>query len=236
MLMNERKRPIGSLTRPAPVSDTLRQVALLLGGMALAIAITAPGQVNASPGHHTGGHDHASPDHAESAHSDDDHAHGNQAHGNDDHEHDHSAADHAHGDNDHAHEDHAHEDHAHGGGGHGWQAPQEWVKRESPLEPDAETLALGQQVYQRYCSACHGPSGEGDGLAPASIYFDPSPTNLALHGAAHTVGEYAWLITEGGHSSAMPRYREKLEEDAIWSVVLYIRYELAGGQSADHQH
>ncbi|EWH03932.1 c-type cytochrome [Halomonas sp. BC04] len=277
MLMNDSKRPTGSLPLPGPVSHSLRHVALLVGGLALAVAITAPGQADASPRHDTGGHAHASPDLAEPAHGDDDHAHGSHdhsdnehAHGDDDHAHgddnhaahgddghahgddDHAAHGddgHAHGDDDHAaHGDdgHAHgddddaahgdNDHAHGNGGHGWQAPQGWAERESPLEPDAETLAYGQQVYQRYCSACHGPSGQGDGLAPASIYYDPSPTNLALHGAAHAAGEYVWLIKEGGHASAMPRYQDKLNEDAIWSVVLYIRHELAGGQSSDHQH
>ncbi|WP_417935404.1 c-type cytochrome [Halomonas chromatireducens] len=97
-------------------------------------------------------------------------------------------------------------------------------------------MAQGMQVYQRYCSACHGPSGEGNGLAPAAAYYDPSPTNLALHGAAHAAGEYAWLIKEGNKASAMPRFQEKLDEDDIWSVVLYIRYTLADGQSGDHQH
>ncbi|MBZ0329308.1 c-type cytochrome [Halomonas sp. ANAO-440] len=191
--------------------------------------------------HGDDGHAHGNDDHA--AHGDDGHAHGNDdhaahgddghAHGNDDHA-AHGDDDHAHGNDDHA--AHGDDDHAHGDGGHGWAAPQEWAERESPLEPDAETLAQGMQVYQRYCSACHGPSGEGNGLAPAAAYYDPSPTNLALHGAAHAAGEYAWLIKEGNKASAMPRFQEKLDEDDIWSVVLYIRYTLADGQSGDHQH
>ncbi|EWG98517.1 c-type cytochrome [Halomonas sp. BC04] len=243
MLMNDSKRPIGSLPLPGPVLHSLRQAALLVGGIALAVAITAPGQADASPGHDTGGHAHAAHgDNDHAAHGGDDHAHGDDdhaAHGGDDHAHgddDHAAhggGDHAHGNDDNTHGD---DGHAHGNGGHGWQAPQEWAERESPLEPDAEPLAYGQQVYQRYCSACHGPSGQGDGLAPASIYYDPSPTNLALHGAAHAAGEYAWHIKEGNSMSAMPRFQNKLDEEAIWSVVLYIRHELAGGQAADHQH
>ncbi|MCE9663524.1 cytochrome c [Halomonas sp. M5N1S17] len=92
------------------------------------------------------------------------------------------------------------------------------------------------QVYQRYCSACHGPSGEGNGLAPAAAYYDPSPTNLALHGAAHAAGEYAWQIKEGNSNSAMPRFQGKLDEDAIWSVVLYIRHTLADEHVAEHKH
>ncbi|MCG6657454.1 c-type cytochrome [Halomonas campisalis] len=212
--------------------------------------------------HGDDGHAHGDGDHA---HGDDDHAHGNgdHAHGNDDHAHgdgDHVHGDgdgdhahgndghahgddgHAHGDDGHAHGDdgHAHgdDDHAHGDGGHGWQAPQEWVERVNPLEPDAETLAYGQQVYQRYCSACHGLEGAGDGPAAAIAGFDPSPTNLVLHGAAHGAGEYAWLIKEGGHTSAMPRYLDKLDDEAVWSVVHYIRHELAGdhGDHASHQH
>ena len=228
----------------------LRFAIMLAGGLTLALALASPGHADESHAHSSSethahaangddGHAHGSDDHA--THGDDDHAHGSDdhaTHGNDDHA-AHSDDDLAHGGDDHAaHGDDGHgaDDHAHGDGGHGWKAPQEWAERESPLEPDAETLAQGMQVYQRYCSACHGPSGEGNGLAPAAAYYDPSPTNLALHGAAHAAGEYAWQIKEGNSNSAMPRFKGKLDEDDIWSVVLYIRHTLADGQSGDHQH
>ncbi|PMR75544.1 c-type cytochrome [Billgrantia endophytica] len=166
----------------------------------------------ANTGHAAEPHDHHGGGHSHPSHTPDGYtAHGNEGRDDDDHS-------------------------THGDGGHGWKAPQEWAERESPLEPDADTLAWGEQVYQRYCSACHGLGGDGNG--PAAIAgLDPSPTNLALHGAGHRVGEYAWLVREGSPATAMPGFKETLGDDDVWSVVLYIRHELAkddGGQA--HQH
>lgn len=171
------------------------------------------------------GHDHQGHDHAGSAEKHD------PAHRTHDAEHVEAAHD-AH-DYDHAH-DHAHE-HA-----HDRAMPEAWAARENPLPLSAEALARGEQVYQQYCSACHGPLGQGDGLAPAVAYFDPSPTNLALHGPAHGAAEYAWIISEGNAESAMPRFDTKLSEKEIWSVVHYIRHGLADEQDEQyaqaHQH
>jgi len=36
----------------------------------------------------------------------------------------------------------------------------------------------GQKLYLKYCSACHGPTGKGDGVV--SSMMDPKPTNLTL--------------------------------------------------------
>ncbi|MFQ3786729.1 c-type cytochrome [Halomonas sp. A29] len=240
----------------------LRRFAIILaGGLTLALALASPGHADESHARSSAGsHAHATHDdekhtaHGDNGqtHGDDGHAaHGHDGHTHSDDDHAHGSDDHAtHGDDGHAHggDDHAAhgddghgaDDHAHGDGGHGWKAPQEWAERESPLEPDAETLAQGMQVYQRYCSACHGPSGEGNGLAPAAAYYDPSPTNLALHGPGHGAGEYAWIIHEGNPASAMPRFATKLSENEIWSVVHYIRHGLPedpGGQYDQvHRH
>jgi high-affinity iron transporter len=42
--------------------------------------------------------------------------------------------------------------------------------------PDLRTAA---SLYQSQCSACHGPQGQGDGPAAASL--DPSPSNFHEH-------------------------------------------------------
>lgn len=45
-----------------------------------------------------------------------------------------------------------------------------------PLRAEAQNS--GQKLYLRYCSACHGPTGNGDGVV--SSMMDPKPTNLTL--------------------------------------------------------
>lgn len=44
--------------------------------------------------------------------------------------------------------------------------------------PDAMEVHLGQQQFSRYCSTCHGPKAEGDGVA--SSLFTKTPPNLTL--------------------------------------------------------
>jgi mono/diheme cytochrome c family protein len=38
------------------------------------------------------------------------------------------------------------------------------------------TEPVGETVYQRYCGACHGPQGKGDGLA--GTFMTPKPPDL----------------------------------------------------------
>ncbi len=41
----------------------------------------------------------------------------------------------------------------------------------------------GRELYVRYCGACHGPEGKGDGIA--SSFMRPSPPNLTLLAKGH---------------------------------------------------
>ncbi len=50
--------------------------------------------------------------------------------------------------------------------------------RAADESPDAMELHLGQQQFSRYCSTCHGPGAEGDGVA--SSLFKKTPPNLTL--------------------------------------------------------
>jgi len=205
--------------------------ALALSGPLLAHDDSDAGQASAP---HHGAHAHApapASDHGDHGdHSD----HGDHAHAPV------PASDHG----DHAHapapaNDHGdHGDHAHGDQRR--QTPQEWLERESPLAPNADNLAFGQEVYQRYCAACHGERGRGDGVAAGVAGFVPVPTDLAQHGAGHAAGEYAWLVKAGNPDSAMPRFAGKLGEEEAWAVVLYIRHVLAadaeGNGAGGHRH
>jgi mono/diheme cytochrome c family protein len=49
------------------------------------------------------------------------------------------------------------------------------AEEKPPLIPGA-TMSAGQQYFQRYCSACHGLTGHGDG--PAAPALQPPPADL----------------------------------------------------------
>lgn len=48
--------------------------------------------------------------------------------------------------------------------------------QEQPPPIPGATMSAGQQYFQRYCSACHGLSGRGDG--PAAPALRPPPADL----------------------------------------------------------
>jgi len=46
----------------------------------------------------------------------------------------------------------------------------------SPAVRAADADSPGRAAYLRYCGACHGPEGKGDGVA--GTFIRPKPTNL----------------------------------------------------------
>ena len=54
-----------------------------------------------------------------------------------------------------------------------------------PLIP-GETMSAGQQYFLRYCSACHGMSGRGDGPAAPALHLPPADlTRIAQRRGGH---------------------------------------------------
>lgn len=79
---------------------------------------------------------------------------------------------------------------------------------------NAETLALGQHLYEINCQACHGLDGTGEVLGAADL------TDLRF------VDEQAprdfYLITTQGKGS-MPAWQGRLSQDERWAVIDYVR-------------
>lgn len=91
---------------------------------------------------------------------------------------------------------------------------------------DEETMALGKQQFEIYCTPCHGFSGEGDGM----IHQRAStlgggwvpPTNLHEERIRfQPAGEIFNTITNGIRN--MPAYGSQMDPEERWAVVLYLR-------------
>ena len=105
--------------------------------------------------------------------------------------------------------------------------PAEYDNLTSPYSGDHEAAEAGAIIYEINCASCHGPEGDGDGVAAEAL--DPKPASLA---DAHLMEEMSdgalyWRISEGGmmepFNSAMPAWKDTLSEDEIWQVITYIR-------------
>ncbi len=109
-------------------------------------------------------------------------------------------------------------------------------------DPDAgmasyeQTVGRGAQTYFTNCFFCHGDQLDGEGhLAQA---FTPLPANFQDVGTIAQLQEafLFWRIATGGPglpregapwNSAMPVWHEYLEEDEIWSLIVFL-YDYVG--------
>ena len=110
---------------------------------------------------------------------------------------------------------------------------------ENPLRASGdmeEHLRVGSRVYTRNCVPCHGDLLDGQGHY--ATMFTPVPADFSSGGtiAQLTESYVFWRIAKGGPGlpaegtpwdSAMPAWEDVLDENEIWSVILYL-YERTG--------
>ena len=98
---------------------------------------------------------------------------------------------------------------------------------ESPTLHGNASADAGRALYQKYCAACHGLRGRGDG--PAAVELHPPPADLLLHAPQHSDGELFYYIARGVPETAMPAWRGVLSERERWHLVHYV-HELGAGR------
>ncbi|MDJ0927853.1 MAG: cytochrome-c oxidase, cbb3-type subunit III [Gammaproteobacteria bacterium] len=82
-------------------------------------------------------------------------------------------------------------------------------------DADEATLQAGQQKFLQFCSACHGPQGQGMQALGAPNLGD----DAWLHGStAADIRD----ITLNGRQNQMPAQRDLLSEDRIRTLVAYV--------------
>jgi mono/diheme cytochrome c family protein len=93
---------------------------------------------------------------------------------------------------------------------------------QNPLAGDTATLALGQLMYDRYCSVCHGPQGRGDGSIVGPNRYPPLAPNLTLPATAARSDGYIYGVIRAGRG-LMPAYGPRTNVTERWAIVNYVR-------------
>jgi mono/diheme cytochrome c family protein len=95
-----------------------------------------------------------------------------------------------------------------------------WLSAATPGFPAGERdLARGKKLYEKYCLACHGPQGRGDG--PTRV--DPPVADLtASEVLTKPDSRLLKSIHEGRTNTAMDAWKSTLSDDAIRDVLAYI--------------
>lgn len=90
----------------------------------------------------------------------------------------------------------------------------------NPLEISEKTLGRGREVYDIFCSVCHGPLGDGKKLLTDE--YTAVPANLHQSRIRQMPdGQVFHVITVG--KGLMPGYASLISSDDRWAVVNYLR-------------
>ena len=90
----------------------------------------------------------------------------------------------------------------------------------NPIKVTEQLIARGQQRYQIYCSPCHSPIGDGNGItksfgmAVLANLHDPRIVGLPD-------GELFYVISNG--RNLMMPYASQIEIEDRWAIVAYVR-------------
>lgn len=101
-----------------------------------------------------------------------------------------------------------------------WIAPESANEMINPLESNETNIEKAVSIYKRLCRSCHGKLGDGQGVEAdiletvATDFTNPSFVK-------QTDGSMYWKIAEGRNE--MESFKEKLSEEEIWQLVLYIK-------------
>lgn len=100
--------------------------------------------------------------------------------------------------------------------------PKRYRNLTNPLEPTADQLTAGADLYLLHCSFCHGVDGQA--LTPAARGMRPTPEALTGPTAKPmTDAKMFYRITEGEARTGMPAWGDVLTETERWQIILHIR-------------
>jgi cbb3-type cytochrome c oxidase subunit III len=97
----------------------------------------------------------------------------------------------------------------------------EAAKLRNPVASNAETIDKGKALYRRHCASCHGVGGKGDG-GQALSGGEPSDLTDDVWDFGSTDGEI-FVVIRDGLSADMLAYKDKLKDEQMWQVVVYLR-------------
>ncbi len=93
----------------------------------------------------------------------------------------------------------------------------------NPVDPaDADAMARGQELYERYCIVCHGPDGVGANANIAAQHPILPAYNLSGPQVTGYSDQYLYAMVRVGRG-LMPEYGSRITHFDRWKVVNYVR-------------
>lgn len=89
-----------------------------------------------------------------------------------------------------------------------------------PLPVTAELLARGRERFEIYCTPCHSPLGDGDGMIVRRGF--PAPPSYHTPRLRAVSDGHIYRVITHGHG-VMYSYAARVPPDDRWAIVAYIR-------------
>jgi mono/diheme cytochrome c family protein len=89
-----------------------------------------------------------------------------------------------------------------------------------PFALTAETLRRGRERFNIYCTACHGETGDGNGIVVQRGFSRP-PSYFEDRLRQAPLGHFFDVITNG--YGAMASYAVQIEPNDRWAIAAYVR-------------
>ena len=100
-------------------------------------------------------------------------------------------------------------------------APPDIAALTNPIEASADSLKQGGELYDNYCTTCHGVDGGGQGPAAHGIMTFPRHLWAWNNADASADGYLFWFITNGRNE--MPPWGVILSETERWNLINHIK-------------
>jgi Cytochrome C oxidase, cbb3-type, subunit III len=89
-----------------------------------------------------------------------------------------------------------------------------------PMPITRQLLDRGQQRFDIFCTPCHGPLGDGDGMVARRGF--KVPANFHTDRLRHAPPGYLFQVISNGYG-AMPDYVNQIHVADRWAIIAYIR-------------
>ena len=96
--------------------------------------------------------------------------------------------------------------------------------QKNPLHSGPDTIAQGKEAFSHYCVACHGMDGQNTGVPFVDRMSPPVPSLASPNVQRYTDGQLKWVIDYGIAPSGMPGSKGMLNDEEIWSIVIFLRH------------
>jgi|SRR5579863_5047853 len=94
----------------------------------------------------------------------------------------------------------------------------------NPLPDKEQTVNDGKAAFGHYCIVCHGLDGQNTGVPFAANLSPPVPSLASKEVQSYADGQLKWIIDNGIAPSGMPASHGILNDDEMWSIVVYLRH------------